>query len=111
MSSSISVMRELTPPPLFCLARHCGQCETVHQGIGGADVASASEDYSGKFFGKFWGCKLAQILNGLRVGGRFPPLVRDGLAGGSGTKKADPLKGRPVVPIVSGVASIQATTG
>jgi len=49
MSSSISVMRELTPPPLFCLARHCGQCETVHQGIGGADVASASEDYSGKF--------------------------------------------------------------
>jgi len=31
MSSSIRVMRELTPPPSFYLARNCGQCETVHQ--------------------------------------------------------------------------------
>ena len=90
MSSSISVMRELTPPPSFCLARHCGQCETVHQGIGGADVASASEDYSGKFFGKFWCCKLARILYGSRVGGGFALWLGDESRAGLARKSRNP---------------------
>ena len=53
MSNIISVMRELTSPPLFCLARHCGQCETVHQGIGGADVASVAKTTAENFLGNF----------------------------------------------------------
>ena len=52
MSSSIRVMRELTPPPFVCLARHGGQCETVHQGIGGADVASVAKTTAEKFCGR-----------------------------------------------------------
>ncbi len=52
MSSSIRGLRELTPPPLFCLARNCGQCETVHQGIGGADVASVAKTTAEKFCGR-----------------------------------------------------------
>ena len=53
MSSSIRVMRELTPPPSFDLARYCGQCETVHQRIGGADVASVAKTTAENFLGNF----------------------------------------------------------
>jgi len=44
-------------------------------------------------------------------GRRISFLSRGRIAGGSGKEKADPLKGRPVFPIVSGVASIQAIVG
>ena len=77
MSSSDRVSRELTPPPhLFCLARHCDQCEAVHPSCKTPTLRAKRRQRRQFLVGGLGSCKRL-LRSGLRVGLSFSPWLGD----------------------------------